>query len=83
MVLANIFRSHRKLQPDSKVGPRANHKALEATLLLEPEVRAVDCAVVQLNYQLTTRAGPRWLSLPHVDILIRGGIISETAAARC
>ena len=48
---------------------------------LEPEVRTVDCAVVQLHYQLSTSAGPGCVSFPDVDISISCRVVAEAAAA--
>ena len=51
--------------------------------LFEPEVCAVEGAVVQFNDQLTTRTGPGGVGLPDVDIAIRRRVVAEAAAAGC
>jgi len=43
----------------------------------------MDRAVVQLHYQLPTGAGPGLIGFPHVDVSIRGGIVTEATAAGC
>src|ERR1043165_2353715 len=49
---------------------------------LEAEVRAINRAVVQFHYQLSTGASPGWIGLPDVDVAVRRRIVTKTAAAR-
>src|SRR5260370_35835842 len=45
----------------------------------ESEIRAMQGAVVELNYQLTTRSCPNRIGFPNIGVLIRTGIVAEAA----
>ena len=52
------------------------------SFLPELEVRLVEAAIIQLQDQLTTRAFPRLICFPDINVLVGHGVVAQAAVAR-